>query len=208
MTGETTKEAEAQLGGRDPAPGRLALVQAFLNSRWDLSQRSHPDLLQSPEALAEWLGARGLVTGTRPLADRDLSRCLAVREGLRGLAFANNGQEPDHGAIEAMRREAEGAGVRILVGLDGPEFLVDEQQAGVDGAIAALLAISARAMIDGRWRRFKACPGRGCGWVFYDHSRNQSGRWCSMSVCGGREKARAYYRRKTAQGSRARGQRA
>jgi predicted RNA-binding Zn ribbon-like protein len=53
-------------------------------------------------------------------------------------------------------------------------------------------------MIDGSWLRFKACPGRGCGWAFYDHSRNQSARWCSMKVCGDREKARAYYQRKTA----------
>jgi predicted RNA-binding Zn ribbon-like protein len=50
-------------------------------------------------------------------------------------------------------------------------------------------------MIDGRWQRMKACPGEHCGWVFYDHSRNNSGRWCSMAVCGGRTKARAHYRR-------------
>jgi predicted RNA-binding Zn ribbon-like protein len=58
-----------------------------------------------------------------------------------------------------------------------------------------LLAILAEAMVDGSWQRLKACPGRHCGWVFYDHSRNNSGRWCSMSVCGGREKARAHYHR-------------
>jgi predicted RNA-binding Zn ribbon-like protein len=43
----------------------------------------------------------------------------------------------------------------------------------------------------------KACPGRHCGWAFYDHSRNQSARWCSMQICGDREKARAYYRRRS-----------
>jgi predicted RNA-binding Zn ribbon-like protein len=53
-------------------------------------------------------------------------------------------------------------------------------------------------MLDGTWARLKACPGRDCGWVFYDHSRNQSARWCSMKVCGDREKARAYYQRRTA----------
>jgi AcrR family transcriptional regulator len=35
------------------------------------------------------------------------------------------------------------------------------------------------------------------GWIFYDRSRNQSARWCAMNVCGDRDKARAYYRRKT-----------
>jgi predicted RNA-binding Zn ribbon-like protein len=50
-------------------------------------------------------------------------------------------------------------------------------------------------MLDGTWRRLKVCPGDHCGWAFYDHSRNQTGRWCSMSVCGGRAKARAHYHR-------------
>jgi len=50
-------------------------------------------------------------------------------------------------------------------------------------------------MRDGRWERLKICPGRDCGWAFYDHSRNGSGRWCSMTICGGREKARTHYRR-------------
>ncbi len=65
----------------------------------------------------------------------------------------------------------------------------------VDGAIGLLLAITARTMLDGSWSRLKVCPGDHCGWAFYDHSRNQTGRWCSMSVCGGRAKARAHYRR-------------
>jgi predicted RNA-binding Zn ribbon-like protein len=34
--------------------------------------------------------------------------------------------------------------------------------------------------------------------MFFDNSRNQSGRWCSMSVCGGREKAKTHYRRRRA----------
>jgi predicted RNA-binding Zn ribbon-like protein len=38
----------------------------------------------------------------------------------------------------------------------------------------------------------KACPGRHCGWAFYDRSLSRTSTWCSMRVCGGREKARAY----------------
>lgn len=30
----------------------------------------------------------------------------------------------------------------------------------------------------GKWKRLKACPD--CRWVFYDHSRNGSKRWCGM----------------------------
>jgi predicted RNA-binding Zn ribbon-like protein len=48
-------------------------------------------------------------------------------------------------------------------------------------------------MLDGTWTRLKAC--RECSWAFYDHSRNGAGNWCSMKVCGGRVKQRAYYER-------------
>jgi predicted RNA-binding Zn ribbon-like protein len=36
---------------------------------------------------------------------------------------------------------------------------------------------------------------RGCGWLFFDTSRNHSRRWCSMDSCGNRAKARRHYQR-------------
>ncbi len=35
----------------------------------------------------------------------------------------------------------------------------------------------------------------GCGWLFIDKSRNHSRRWCDMSDCGNRAKARNHYDR-------------
>jgi predicted RNA-binding Zn ribbon-like protein len=34
---------------------------------------------------------------------------------------------------------------------------------------------------------------RGCGWLFYDTSRNKSRRWCSMETCGNRAKVHRHY---------------
>jgi predicted RNA-binding Zn ribbon-like protein len=95
-----------------------------------------------------------------------------------------------------MREASRGAATEIRLGSDGAQFVIAGAR-DVDAAVGALLAIAARAMIDGSWQRLKACPGRHCGWVFYDRSRNQSARWCAMKVCGDREKARAYYERRT-----------
>lgn len=41
--------------------------------------------------------------------------------------------------------------------------------------------------------RFCAAPD--CEWLFLDHSRNRSRRWCDMTTCGNRQKARRHYRR-------------
>ena len=168
-----------------------------MNTRWGLMTEGHPELLADPGALREWLRGRGLVSGPKRLTRRDLERALSVREGLRALAFANNGHPLDSDAVDAMRKASAGAGTGIHIEPDGPRLVADTTT-GIDGAISGLFAITARAMIDGSWERLKACPGRHCGWAFYDHSRNHSGRWCSMDVCGGRDKARAYYQRKTA----------
>ena len=73
---------------------------------------------------------------------------------------------------------------------------LESRAAGVDAALGAVLAAAFAAMADGTWRRLKACPGERCGWAFYDRSVNGSAAWCSMRVCGGRAKARAYYARK------------
>jgi hypothetical protein len=198
MAGEKQVDAVRGLprGGRPPAPGELALVQAFMNTRWDLASGSNTEILVSADALRDWLRARGLVAGPRRLTSQDLDRAVAVREGLRALAFANNDHDLDRGAIEAMREASGGAGIEIRIEPDGPRLLADAR-AGIDGAIGALFAITARAMIEDSWPRLKACPGDHCGWAFYDQSRNQSGRWCSMNICGDRHKSRAYYRRKT-----------
>ena len=37
---------------------------------------------------------------------------------------------------------------------------------------------------------------KGCGWLFWDSSRNRSRRWCAMSDCGNRSKVRRFYAKK------------
>ena len=38
---------------------------------------------------------------------------------------------------------------------------------------------------------------RGCGWLFYDTSKNRTRRWCDMRGCGNRAKARRHYAKVT-----------
>jgi predicted RNA-binding Zn ribbon-like protein len=199
MTGENGRlppSASLQPGGRRPAPGSLALVQAFINTHFDLEVDFGADVLASPQGLAEWLHGAGLTDAAAVAGEHDLAHALAVRESLRALAETGNySSAASTAARERLNAAAAGAGVEVRFGADGPWF-TSPAGAGVDGAIGVLLAIVARSLADGSWSRLKICPGHHCGWAFYDHSRNRSGRWCSMSVCGGREKARAHYHRR------------
>ncbi len=181
MAGESA--FSVQPGGRRPAPGELALVQAFINSHYDLEVNHGAELFASPAALRRWLRRHDLLDAGETVSDMDLRRAIELREGLRRLAAGHTAGLDHDGEV----------GVRISA--DGPRYTRIENT-GVDGALGLILAVTARAMIEGSWARLKVCPGEHCGWAFYDHSRNQSGLWCSMAVCGGRAKARAHYRRR------------
>ncbi len=195
VTGEGSPASAAQPGGRTPAPGDLALVQEFLNTHYDLSGGSGEELLSSPPELAVWLSQHGLLEPETALSDSQLARALTIREGFRSLASGNAGRPPDRKAIESLNSARGAAAVELDLAPDGPNFLPAAGD-GFDRAMARLIAIVACSMLTGTWARLKACPGEHCGWAFYDHSRNRTGRWCSMSVCGGRAKAKAHYRRR------------
>jgi predicted RNA-binding Zn ribbon-like protein len=110
------------------------------------------------------------------------------------LLLANNGVELDQAAVECLDRAASRAGVRVRF-RPGEDPALTPDAGGVDGAIARLLAIVAEATGDGSWARLKACPKEDCFWAFYDRTKNRSGKWCKMEVCGNVEKARAYRER-------------
>jgi predicted RNA-binding Zn ribbon-like protein len=184
---------ERQPGNRPAAPGPLWLVQAFANSRWDLDNDLR-DEFATTEMLAGWLADRRLLAPGTPVSEADRNRALDAREGLRALLFANNGVAADHEAIGRLSTALRGAGMYVRLGGSHPEFVA--LRGGPAGTLALIGASIATAQLDGSWSRLKACPGEHCGWAFYDHSRNDSGTWCSMSVCGGRAKAREYRRRK------------
>ena len=180
------------------APEPLRLVQRFINSTEIHETRPTDEELASPEALRDWLAERDLMDRSEAVSDADLARALDVREGLRALLMAHNGEPLDSERIEKLDRVARRMPVRVCFGEDAqPELVADS--GGVDGALARLLAIVATAAEQGTWERLKACPRDCCMWAFYDRSKNRSGRWCSMDSCGNVEKARAFRERRRAQ---------
>jgi len=63
---------------------------------------------------------------------------------------------------------------------------------GVREALGQLIVAMSRAEADGTWQRLKLCREDTCQWAFVDTSKNRSRTWCSMGICGNRNKTRAY----------------
>ncbi len=180
--------------GRLPAPGDLALVQAFVNT---LDIEAGRDDLRNVAALRDWLADQGLLEREPDLGPADLRRALSLREALRELLSANHGGQgtAPAKAITALNALAGVAALQLRFAADGTATL-QRGRGGLNGAVARLLGVVYTAMVDGTWRRLKICRAGGCRWAFYDASKNRSGAWCEMQVCGNRTKVRAYQRRR------------
>ena len=121
-------------------------------------------------------GAEGIVVGPQRGVWWGAGAAEALNELLAGSA--------------ALRACFDPEGEPTLESAVGPEVVVGE----IMGRVAAAVVVAA---CEGTWRRLKACRNEGCLWAFYDRSKNRSGSWCTMDVCGARAKMSAYRRRKT-----------
>jgi predicted RNA-binding Zn ribbon-like protein len=183
---------ELEPGGRQKAPGRLDLLQRFVNTH----NHDFPadwDRIGTGAKAQAWLRRKRLVEAGERVSDAGAAHLRELREAIRALVIANHAGEPDTAATHIIAALARTAGLRVGVDETGRTAL-EPQRGGVDGAVATLLAILHEAQLSGEWARMKAC--RQCEYVFFDRSKNRSAAWCAMSICGNRTKNRAYYRRR------------
>jgi predicted RNA-binding Zn ribbon-like protein len=180
-------------GGRPKAPGRLALLQRFINS-YNHDFPREWDRLGTPEKTHAWLQHKRLVGPDVRISAADAARLRELREAIRALTIANQAGHPDPASAGVVRRASRTARLKVAVD-DAGRTVLEPDRPTVDGAVAALLGILHEAQLTGQWPRLKGC--RQCGYAFFDRSKNRSAAWCAMSICGNRTKNRAYRRRRS-----------
>jgi predicted RNA-binding Zn ribbon-like protein len=167
---------------------QLDLVRDYVNT---LDFETGLDTIASRDELARWFSEQGLVDDFVEPSDEEVADALAVREAVRELLLANNGAEAD---ASTASKTLEDAGRKARLGVrfeDGRPVLAPEDD-GVRGAIGRIVAAVAELAPTDEWKRLKGCRDEHCRVAFYDKSRNRSRAWCSMEVCGNREKARSF----------------
>ena len=176
------------------APGQLELVRGFVNTA-DVEYGE--DRIAAPERLRAWMGEHELPGADGPLVEADVQKAQVVREALRKLLLHNNGDVLDPNAMHVLNDCA--AACSLVVRFDeAGRTEMRPAGGGVNAAIGRLLAIVDDAMVDGTWRRLKACRASDCQWAFYDTSKNRSATWCSMELCGNRLKTKRYRSKRAA----------
>jgi predicted RNA-binding Zn ribbon-like protein len=173
---------------------QLDLVRDYVNT---FDFETGVDEIATPDELATWFSEQGLVDDLVEPTEQEVVDAAAVREAIRELLLANNGGEVDAGAASQTLEEA---GRKAHLGVrfeDGRPVLAPEDD-GARGALGRIVATVAELAPTDDWKRLKTCRDEHCRVAFFDKSRNRSRAWCSMEVCGNREKARTFRHRHAA----------
>ncbi|MFB3903212.1 MAG: ABATE domain-containing protein [Acidobacteriota bacterium] len=167
------------------------------------------ELLNSYTDMVTWGRHAGILTeetagqltkaaGQQPAeAEQVLRRALRLRAALdaifRSLVQLSAVHAKD---LRTLNREAETAYRRLRLVQDGGRLTwtwVDCDR--LDSLLGPIVRSAADLLTSPLVGRVRECQAAQCGWLFLDTSKNRSRKWCQMSDCGNRAKARRHHAR-------------
>jgi predicted RNA-binding Zn ribbon-like protein len=143
--------------------------------------------------------ARRLINHTsESLAKRVLGRVLDLRETLYVLFLCGvRGERPSTWTMKKLNVFLnEASSVNPLSWNDGRFRRLRAEPANSPlEPLWRILEAGAALLCSPDVDKVRECGEETCKWLFLDTSRNHARRWCDMSICGNRAKARRYYLR-------------
>jgi predicted RNA-binding Zn ribbon-like protein len=208
-------DSELKLVGGHPALDLVNTVEPRL-------PESHPqprEHLADPAALLTWSQRAGLVAaaevdGTAAAwaeapasAQVALGAVREIRESLYSVLLSATREAPDDSPATLsgldllhLRWVAALARGHLVFGPDGESGVRAHVGTAADLRIQDRAAAAAVDLLRSDLTRLRRCRVDlgGCGWMFIDHSRNGSRRWCQMDDCGTQVKSRRLTERRRA----------
>ncbi len=167
----------------------------FLNTRPAVT--GAPELLVAAADVRAFARAAGVEEGAEARPG-DVVRLRRFRERLRVLLDGWRRGALRRADVAVINRHLERAPEVLELALHGKRLVRRRRTAG--GSLVRLRGLVARSaaelLMDGEPGRYRKCANPTCGLWFYDDSKAGRRRWCSMQLCGGRAKWRAFARRR------------
>ncbi len=180
---------------------------------WHISD--HPqEMLSSYLDLAGWGKKVGLLSSTayqelleeagrRPeLAREALRQGIELREAIFRLFVSHLAGKPAREKdLETLNQALARHAHRLRLRPENAGFAWEWSGSApeLDWLLGPIAHSAARLLASPELARVGICADEtGCGWLFFDASRNHSRRWCDMQGCGNRAKARQHYWKKKA----------
>jgi predicted RNA-binding Zn ribbon-like protein len=174
-------------------------------------RRARPrERLTSYQDLVAWGRQAGVLTDADALlleriaaehprdATRMFAEAVALREALyRILSSVVEGAPPGQDELAFLNAALSRAMDRLRVarGAGGFGWAWATEEETLDRMLWPVIRSAADLLVSGEAQRVRRCASESCDWLFLDTSRNHSRRWCDMSGCGNRAKARRHYAR-------------
>ena len=180
-------------------PSGLALLYDFVNSldrrRYVENGVAHKggDEIETPRLLEAWLRQRGLLRRGDHVGPGDHRAALELRTTLRD--FLLNPPEDRPQAKETARRLTAASRKFPLILAVSDRGAVELAPVPGSNALGRVLGQMMALAEAGQLARLKACASDECRWIFFDRSKPANRHWCSSSICGNRQKTRAYRER-------------
>ncbi len=169
----------------------FSLLRDFVNT-FDLT--TGIDQLAGPEDLQLWFAGQKLVN-LPTLTNNAVRQAQDLRESIREVLLSHGGIPVDPAAAVIIGHVWQEGRLALQIDPAGSPRLTPGSD-GIAAALGMLVAGLFLAMQSEAWSRLKICGNPQCQRIFYDRSKNHSGKWCSMASCGNRMKVRSYRRRK------------
>lgn len=147
--------------------------------------------MHAPADLAAWLAGRIDRLGGEA-TERELVDALALRSA---VAAGRNAEPDDVDTIHLFAATPD-----IPPVLAGGNRQAGRSAVRVGQALATIARDAVGLFADGAHDRLRECAADDCALVFYDESRSNNRRWCSMQRRGNRAKVRAHRARAAAVG--------
>ena len=175
-------------------PDELANIYDFANTldlrRFTHHGVQHPqsDELADADKLQAWLRDRNLA-----VPSAGFRSALQFRQALRDYLQCDPAErQTNRKIIDALNRAMRPFALTVEATRSGMALKSAEQSAtGLSPLVAELYNAGTRNQL----ARLKMCASDECRRVFFDRSKPASRRWCQSTLCGNRNKTRAYRER-------------
>ena len=189
---------------------RERLCLDFVNTSDNHPSQAGDEFLKCYAALVEWAAyvgavpqahADSLIAGAEAHPDKAeaaLKNAVAVRDTIyRVLSAAAAHQHPQPVDMQAFNHMLSKAMTHLRLSTVDVHFewTYTQSDADLEAMLWPVLWSASELLTSHDLRFLRECASDDCSWLFMDTSKNHSRRWCSMTQCGNRAKARTHYHR-------------
>ena len=169
---------------------RPDLCLDFANTRYWRGQQAPTETLNAPADLAAWTKA------PKPPSQKEFERALELRETIHRLFDAvAQGKTPAGRDFDGLNAALATAPARQTLrrGKETFDWELDVRSGTALALLAPVLWSAGDLLASASLAKVRRCANPECLYLFLDESRAGKRRWCTMSSCGNRAKARRHY---------------